>query len=641
MPYVGMDSSQARSLGSLLAQAATRIDKVRSDVLAALNQADLASDLPARLAQVQDGVATLGAGVADKADQAERFTVDPQPVAMSLDSTAGEPAFGSEDAVPLAFDLSQTGFATGVPGLTTALPGLAIPTEPLFRTPLSPFPLADGARLSVSGQQVVKIAIIGDSFMSGEGADGYHRSGTYVLNPPSFYLDEFGNPHQMPATPSSIHQSTQAGAVQAVRLLQAEHPDATIRITYSADGHTETLQPLSGNGDGPIFDVHFVAESGATSKSILGLEPNRPDSPSQAQIEAARNADVVIVSTGGNDAKVAATLQSAVYKFSFDDGTEDIQQSINDLRSNTAHVPEVYQKVIDYASPSAQVLVLGYPNILTPLLADGRPDFLWPYTTTMTSNINDEELDLMTIFGATLNSTIADYVKAAEPAPAQSFTFIPQWGHWFREDTIGHPNSAVNDYSAVYFNESYHPNDRGQQLIAGALLQHLEVAVDHALGRPPTIATEPASHFFAMTAGAPTATWDDPALATDLIPASARPELAAPGLSVTDLVPPVLPSIVDLGFDPSTWSTSSFTDVDWNSIGLVDPDDTAALADLTPSFNLDWEPYGLADSFTSSADVFEMAGSWDGGADDVWSDAWSGSMETYDFGESVTIGEYL
>jgi hypothetical protein len=71
-----------------------------------------------------DGVATIGAGVADKADQAERFTVDPQPLAVSLDSTVGGPGFGSGDAVPLAFDLAQTGFAAGVPGLTTALPDL-------------------------------------------------------------------------------------------------------------------------------------------------------------------------------------------------------------------------------------------------------------------------------------------------------------------------------------------------------------------------------------------------------------------------------------------------------------------------------------------------------------------------------------
>src|SRR6185369_9702506 len=164
----------------------------------------------------------------------------------------------------------------------------------------------------------IKIAIIGDSYLSGEGADGGHWSGnTYIMNlPNTFHSDGLGNFVPTDQAPLAIHQSTQAGALQAVRLLQADHPDATIRITYSGNGQTETLEPLTGNGDGPILDVRFVAESGATAKSMLGLERNQVDSPSENQIEAARDADIVIVSAGGNDANVAATLSSALLRFS-------------------------------------------------------------------------------------------------------------------------------------------------------------------------------------------------------------------------------------------------------------------------------------------------------------------------------------
>jgi hypothetical protein len=70
-----------------------------------------------------------------------------------------------------------------------------------------------------------------------------------------------------------------------------------------------------------------------------------------------------------------------------------------------------------------------------------------------------------------------------------------------------------------YVSESYHPNRHGQQMIASELLQPLEAAVAEKLGRPARLASEPASHFFALVAGAADVNWDDPALRSVAVPA--------------------------------------------------------------------------------------------------------------------------
>ena len=410
--------------------------------------------------------------------------------------------------------------------------------------------------------------------------------------PNTFHPDGFGNYVPTDQAPLAIHQSTQAGAVQAVRLLQADHPDATIRITYSGDGHTETLEPLTGNGDGPILDVHFVAESGATAKSMLGLERNQVDSPSVNQIEAARDADIVIVSAGGNDANVAATLTSALFKFSLHNGAEDIQRSIDDIPANTVHVPELYQKIIATAAPSAQDLVLGYPNILAPLLPDGRPGPLWPWTSVISGNIDPQELDLMTITGtrsiaSSPTTSTTPSRRRTSPSASSPNGALGPGGH------IGSPQPAVNDFNFLFFNDSYHPNDRGQKLVAGKdVLSPLEVALDRTLGPTATSAGEPASHLFALSAGATAVTWDT-APPTEPVLASERPNLAALGLSVTDGQPtqpshvdmtPLPPSLVDSATDPWTWSIPSAADANWNSVTTADPTSPA------PSLPGDWVP---------------------------------------------------
>ncbi len=82
--YVGIDTQGARALGQVLQETAGRVDGVRRSVSAALDLADLDSQVPAELARVQDGFTTLATGVTDKAALAEQFAIDPQRTAASL-----------------------------------------------------------------------------------------------------------------------------------------------------------------------------------------------------------------------------------------------------------------------------------------------------------------------------------------------------------------------------------------------------------------------------------------------------------------------------------------------------------------------------------------------------------------------------
>ncbi|MBX7266603.1 hypothetical protein KIF24_11500 [Micromonospora sp. Llam7] len=90
MAYVGIDSQGARTLGGVLRDTATRAEAVRRQTVGALNLAELTSQAPLQLALVQDGFATLGAGVIDKADLADQFVIDPRGVASSVGATTAE-----------------------------------------------------------------------------------------------------------------------------------------------------------------------------------------------------------------------------------------------------------------------------------------------------------------------------------------------------------------------------------------------------------------------------------------------------------------------------------------------------------------------------------------------------------------------
>ncbi|GFJ86723.1 hypothetical protein [Phytohabitans rumicis] len=84
MSYVAIDIEGARRVGLSLVDVSGRAEETRQRVLGALTVADLDSTAPALLATVQDGLATLGKGIIEKADLAGRFTVDARGTATAL-----------------------------------------------------------------------------------------------------------------------------------------------------------------------------------------------------------------------------------------------------------------------------------------------------------------------------------------------------------------------------------------------------------------------------------------------------------------------------------------------------------------------------------------------------------------------------
>jgi hypothetical protein len=95
-------------------------------------------------------------------------------------------------------------------------------------------------------------------------------------------------------------------AIQAITALQAQYPGAVVKIRFSASpDEVVTVPSPDGRADGPTINIDFVAESGATTESILDrTASHHPERfwPSRSQIDAVtKDTDLVMVSVGGND----------------------------------------------------------------------------------------------------------------------------------------------------------------------------------------------------------------------------------------------------------------------------------------------------------------------------------------------------
>ncbi|MDG4825741.1 hypothetical protein O7635_28170 [Asanoa sp. WMMD1127] len=101
MAYVGIDTQGARNLGQQLRESAARAEAARRQTVGALELADLTSQAPLQLALVQDGFTTLGAGLVEKAELAERFAIDPRRTAETMGT--GQAELGSALAALLGF----------------------------------------------------------------------------------------------------------------------------------------------------------------------------------------------------------------------------------------------------------------------------------------------------------------------------------------------------------------------------------------------------------------------------------------------------------------------------------------------------------------------------------------------------------
>jgi hypothetical protein len=119
MGFVAIDTQGARRLGGALGDAAAGAEQTRRAVINALSIAELKSLAPSQIAIVQEGLQKLGAGVIEKAQLAERFTVDPKGVAAGLDAPVAELASALTGLVGFTGPSSLRSVFTGLPASGT------------------------------------------------------------------------------------------------------------------------------------------------------------------------------------------------------------------------------------------------------------------------------------------------------------------------------------------------------------------------------------------------------------------------------------------------------------------------------------------------------------------------------------------
>ncbi|MFV2017971.1 hypothetical protein [Micromonospora sp. LOL_023] len=476
MAFVGMDIGGTHDLGSRVRAAADAVEQTRQSLLNALTMADLDSAAPALLATAQQNLTTLTTQVLDKADVAERPIEPP--------------------VTPLEFTLID------------AVPGAS----------LSERPSGLGLPFSPHAGKEYHIAVLGDSFISGLGLLG---NDSYVGTGPT--VDDI-------VQPNPAYQSRDAGALQAVRQLQLQYPDAEIRITYTADRLNPEIVPpvLPTLNGGPVINVTFAAEAGADTDELLGHDYlNWAYGPHNSQINAVTyKTDTVLLSIGGNNGGndkyggfelvLRSALQPGQSPYLLLDlpglrdgalatGTAQINELVGRLSTDLRGVEEVITAISAKGGDTMNILYAGYPYALSPLddrnipLAlpgDGRQ---WPM------NQFDPEsmgipLNLIDIlesqasarYWTTMTMWQEHYAGRVPLQPGQDLQFLlPNWN----DNTLVSSNPAVNGLVGDEDVRSFHPNELGQPLYRDLLHPPLVDSAARVLGQGQTELLSPFDSF--------------------------------------------------------------------------------------------------------------------------------------------------
>jgi hypothetical protein len=336
--------------------------------------------------------------------------------------------------------------ALGTVALATALAvsvgsGLAWAAD----QPVSP----SGPAANASAKPILKVAIIGDSFTSGEGAN----SSTYrtVLAPA---VTEDGIAYYSYQV-DPAHQSSSAPTLQALNQIQAANPGVDIQVS-------------------------FVPVSGATRDSLY--KPTQVGTPFEQppQINAVTGADVVIVGIGGNDvgfSKWIGTVLTSTESTSTQ-AFPQFMQTLNDGSYQTSQ-GQLLDKISELAAPNATIISLGYPKAM-PATIPGSSAFWSPVSW---STISQGEADLSNQLATTLslNNQNASFVAAAKH-PGQQWLFADV-SNALQGSELFTSQEGLNGLTLSNPNGSYHPNPLGQQFLASVLQPYVEQAVNSQLSR--------------------------------------------------------------------------------------------------------------------------------------------------------------
>jgi lysophospholipase L1-like esterase len=306
----------------------------------------------------------------------------------------------------------------------------------------------------------VRIAILGDSYISGEGA----ADGIDDREPPV-------EPAQPYHACTDIVQEGQCGYAEDGR----SHENKCHRS--SASWAMRVATHLASGAE----DVLFAACSGAITDDILdrgqydGLDGRPGPSPwgvfggqrqldALADFQAYRDTDVVLLSIGGNDVKFSSVVKRCLLKaclvWPFSAWKDDAQHEAENIDGRVATTISAIREVAD----SAHVYVAGYPD----------PTGLEQCGATGVAGISpDEQAWLRYWYIGSLNQSIE------EAADAAGATYLP-----FEDAFAGHEICSElayanglkggNDIIKAIGNESFHPNAFGHRKLAQIAEPYLE-----------------------------------------------------------------------------------------------------------------------------------------------------------------------
>ena len=311
----------------------------------------------------------------------------------------------------------------------------------------------------------VSVAIVGDSYISGEGARGYFQ-GT--------------DRHGQASTPrNNCHRSIQSWAYQIAS-----------ELIRSAGG--ETRNAGRGN-EKPTGDLLFIACSGATTADLATFNPA---GDSEWQIEELRDfntvkaLDIVFVSIGGNDAGFGDIIQDCLLLSCL---SNDWSARRMAALSGSGGVEENIRRVLNQirrAAPGAAVHVADYPDPFLPtptrcgaLGLTSQHEALinqlgWTgrgaVKITGSGRIDErEQAWLSDIFLPALNRAVRSAAESAGAFPLASFR-TEAAGHGIcSSQPFVHGLEPGEETLSVIGSESFHPSVTGHAALASAVKRDL------------------------------------------------------------------------------------------------------------------------------------------------------------------------
>ncbi len=292
------------------------------------------------------------------------------------------------------------------------------------------------------------MTVIGDSFTSGEGAN----AATYKLVPVPNQVTISGQPvYEV----DPAHQSTTAPTLQALSQIQAANPDANISVT-------------------------FVPVSGATRTSLY--QTTRPGTPFEQapQINAVKDADVVLVGIGGNDARFTDWI-TTVLSSQGSTSTQAFPQFMAQFNDGTylANQVALLHDISNLASPNATIVSLGYPKAM-PAEVPGTPTWWSPFSW---STISQDEANMSNQLAGALNTANeqASFIAGGQHA-GQQFLYADV-SNALQGHELFTSQEGLHGLDLTNTQGSYHPNDVGQQLLGTVLLPYVQQAVNDQLAK--------------------------------------------------------------------------------------------------------------------------------------------------------------